>query len=109
MDEARATASSYGVPQDRNRFFLVGNNLGFDFKFPKSFSNKIPVIDAIDDLPELKNGEKLDSAPYKKEPSEYARKLRNGSKFSLQNYVSVNTPVLQSKEPTDRIIVAVIL
>lgn len=88
------TASNYGVPQDRNRFFLVGNNLGLDFKFPKPFSNKIPVIDAIDDLPELKNGDKLDSAPYKKEPSEYARKLRNGSKFSVQNYVSVNTTVV---------------
>lgn len=88
------TASKYGVPQDRNRFFLVGNNLGIDFKFPRPFSEKIPVVDAIDDLPELKNGEKLDSAPYIKEPSEYAKKLRNRSEFSSQNYVSINTPAV---------------
>lgn len=88
------TASNYGVPQDRNRFFLVGNSLGIDFQFPKPFSQKVSVIEAIDDLPELKNGEKLEFAPYKKEPSEYAKKLRNGSKFSSQNYVSINTPAV---------------
>ncbi|MDD4149181.1 MAG: DNA cytosine methyltransferase [Bacteroidales bacterium] len=88
------TASNYGVPQDRNRFFLVGNNLGVDFHFPKPISEKISVIDAIGDLPDLENGAKLYSAPYKSSPSEYAKKLRNGSKLSVQNYVSENTPLV---------------
>ena len=36
-------ASDYGVPQNRNRFFMVGNRLGIDFKFPKKHATKITV------------------------------------------------------------------
>ena len=57
-------ASDYGVPQNRNRFFMVGNRLGIDFKFPKKHKVKITVDEAIGDLPSLHNGEMVDEAPY---------------------------------------------
>jgi DNA (cytosine-5)-methyltransferase 1 len=41
-------AVDYGVPQNRERFFLVGHNS--DFKFPKPETQKITVGDAIFDL-----------------------------------------------------------
>lgn len=86
-------ASDYGAPQRRNRFFMVGNNLGVDFQFPKPFGTKITVEDAIGDLPDLANGQMDDVLPYKtsaKYSSVYARTMRKGSRRSRQNFVSHN-------------------
>ena len=57
-------ASDYGVPQNRHRFFMVGNRLNIDFDFPKEAEIKVSVNDAISDLPSLTNGEMLENAPY---------------------------------------------
>jgi DNA (cytosine-5)-methyltransferase 1 len=84
------TASDYGVPQNRNRFIMVGNKSGIEFKFPEKQLEKISVFEAICDLPNLKNGEKSFQLPYSDKPSSYGKKLRNGSKFALQNYVTLN-------------------
>lgn len=87
-------ASDYGVPQHRNRFFMVGNCLGIDFEFPLSLGTKITVRDAIEDLPELMNGQQVDKMSYKLPAgmaSGYANLMRNGSQWSSQNYVSRNT------------------
>ena len=86
-------ASDYGVPQHRNRFFMVGNCLGIDFVFPESFGTKITVNDAIGDLPDLVNGQQEDTMSYKLpsgKASDYARLMRDGSRRSRQNYVSKN-------------------
>ena len=86
-------ASDYGVPQHRNRFFMVGNRLGIKFEYPEPFGTKITVNDAIDDLPDLMNGQQEDTLFYKlpaNKASEYARMMRKGSKRSRQNYVSRN-------------------
>ena len=86
-------ASDYGVPQHRNRFFMVGNRLGITFEYPKPFGTKITVNDAIGDLPDLTNGQQEDALSYKlpaNKASKYARMMRKGSKRSLQNYVSRN-------------------
>ena len=87
-------ASDYGVPQHRNRFIMVGNRNGILFQFPEK-QTKLPytVNDAINDLPNLTNGESADSLPYKlpiSEVSEYAKLMRKGSRRSKQNYVSRN-------------------
>jgi len=84
------TASDYGVPQNRNRFIMVGNKLGIEFKFPEKSEEKISVLEAISDLPELANGQMEDTLSYNGEASSYGKKLRNGSKYSLQNFVSRN-------------------
>ena len=83
-------ASDYGVPQNRNRFIMVGNKSGIYFKFPKAQKKRISVAEAISDLPDLENGQILEVGIYKKAVSAYAKKMRKGSKNPLQNYVSKN-------------------
>lgn len=84
-------ASDYGVPQKRNRFFMVGNNLGIDFQFPEKQEEIVSVKEAINDLPSLKNGENSEELDYKKgRLSKYAKLMRLGSKLSTQNFVSKN-------------------
>ena len=90
-------ASDYGVPQNRNRFFMVGNRLGFDFKFPEKHTTKVTVDEAISDLPSLQNGEMLEEAAYTlslEEASEYERLMREGSDKARQNYVSKNNDLV---------------
>lgn len=86
-------ASDYGVPQRRNRFIMVGNRLGIDFRFPEPFGTVITVDEAIGDLPNLANGQMDSSLSYKlpaRQASAYAQQLRSGSKRSRQNFVSRN-------------------
>lgn len=86
-------ASDYGVPQHRNRFFMVGNRLGIDFKFPNKIGNKVNVEDAIADLPDLNNGDARNELPYKENfevVGEYAKIMRKRSISAKQNLVSRN-------------------
>lgn len=89
-------ASDYGVPQHRNRFFIVGNRKKATFSFPEPSNNIITVGDAIGDLPVLENGATYEKLPYRQDikVSEYANKMRGDSLFSTQNYVSRNTPLV---------------
>lgn len=90
-------ASDYGVPQRRNRFFMVGNRLGIDFEFPKPISSSVTVGDAISDLPILANGDSFDMLPYSlplEKSSEYAKLMRRGSDCSTQNFVSRNNDLV---------------
>ncbi len=86
-------ASDYGVPQHRNRFFMVGNRLDIDFKFPRKYNSKVCVNDAISDLPDLQNGDSFMELPYKdgiQDVSTYAKAMRKKSDRSKQNFVSKN-------------------
>ncbi|HXH19823.1 MAG TPA: DNA cytosine methyltransferase [Chitinophagales bacterium] len=84
-------ASAYGVPQDRNRFFMVGNKAGKSFKFPMPQKVRFTVKDALADLPSLRNGDSYEALPYKKEPeNKFALRMRKGSKEAKQNFVSRN-------------------
>jgi len=86
-------ASDYGVPQHRNRFFMVGNRLGKKFEFPEKKENKVSVQEAISDLPDLTNGDKYAELPYKLELNEvggYAQSMRAKSNVARQNLVSRN-------------------
>lgn len=86
-------AADYGVPQNRKRFIMVGNNLGVKFEFPEPFNDKVTVGHAFEDLPELINGDLKDELQYKKDVSEnnhYAKLMRSGLKKCKQNLVSRN-------------------
>lgn len=86
-------ASDYGVPQNRNRYFMVGSAHGIDFEFPQKHKEVYSVEDAIGDLPILVNGQMDDVLPYRKtlcEIGKYAKMMRNGSENATQNYVSKN-------------------
>ena len=90
-------ASDYGVPQKRNRFFMVGNKNGIEFKFPKPFDYEVTVEEAIADLPILANGQMLAEAPYMipfEQSSDYAQQMRKKSDVATQNYVSRNNELV---------------
>jgi DNA (cytosine-5)-methyltransferase 1 len=86
-------AVDFGVPQKRERFFLVGSRHGITFKFPqKESTSVVSVKDAIGDLPVLGNGANFDKLEYKTEvTSNYAKNLRKKRKYSLCNYVTKNS------------------
>lgn len=93
VNDTILVASNYGVPQHRNRYFMVGSSKGILFEFPKKLDIAYTVDDAIGDLPILANGQMEDKLPYRKTLSkvnDYAKLMRNGSRQSLQNYVSKN-------------------
>lgn len=83
-------ARDYGVPQNRLRVFLVGvkEDVKMDWQFPKPIKGKfISVKDAIDDLPEVINGENADR--YLGEPTnDYQRLMRSNSSFFLTEHTA---------------------
>lgn len=98
VNHAVLWAHEYGVPQKRNRFFMVGNRAGINFEFPKPNTESVVTVkEAIDDLPFLKNGDMIDVAPYTKTYKEafaYERLMRKGSKVARQNFVSKNNDLV---------------
>jgi DNA (cytosine-5)-methyltransferase 1 len=90
-------AVDYGVPQKRERLFIVASNSGIVFEFPEGnyVNTPVTVKDAISDLPSLENGSMKEELLYKTiAMSKYAKMLRNGSKKVKQNYVSKNSEVV---------------
>jgi DNA (cytosine-5)-methyltransferase 1 len=85
-------ASDFGVPQFRTRFFIVGNKNGIKFDMASNGNKRVTVGEALFDLPELKNGDKIDDAPYKKNVrlSNYSKLMRKNSHSAKQNFVSKN-------------------
>lgn len=71
-------ASDFGIPQNRNRFFIIASQKPVLLNFePYKQSQIVSVYDAIADLPSLANGANQDVLPYKRLPiSQYAAKLR---------------------------------
>lgn len=87
-------AADFGVPQKRERIFIVASKHGiaFDFPFGQYSGNPVTVAQALQDLPDLKNGAMVNKLKYKTKPiSIYARQLRGNKKIVTQNYVSKNS------------------
>lgn len=81
----------FGVPQKRERLFVVASKHGVAFEFPKGSyrDNPVTVKDALSDLPSLENGMMASSLNYRFSPkSEYAKKMRGRLRKSTQNYVT---------------------
>ena len=87
-------AADYGVPQERHRFFIVANRLGFMPLMPRAtIGKKCTVREAISDLPKLRNGAALDLMKYPTSAAaSYAKKLRESLKECSGNIVSKNAP-----------------
>lgn len=82
-------SAQYGIPQKRQRVFLVGSPQNVSFEFPEpTHKNPIPVKDAISDLPEfsMKDGEKNNLVPQ----SDYQKKLRLRSEDKIYNHQITN-------------------
>ena len=86
-------ALDFGVPQNRGRYFIVGNRIQPHYQLPKSLhSSKITVGDAFRDLPDLQNGNSTDLLPYGNDvPSPYGRHMRGDRRFCTNNLVSRNS------------------
>jgi DNA (cytosine-5)-methyltransferase 1 len=87
-------AADFGVPQKRERIFIVASRHGSAFEFPTGtfVGNHVTVADALFDLPKLENGTKEISLKYKhKAISDYAKLMRGNLRKSTQNYVSKNS------------------
>jgi len=84
-------AADFGVPQKRERLFVVASRDGIAFEFPKGDfeDNYITVSEAISDLPILENGAKDDRLHYKsKATSKFAKMMRGQLRIATQNLVS---------------------
>lgn len=99
-------AANYGVPQNRNRIFIVGNKLGAKIPEPpvthylptrkkklngklKNLKPAITVINAIGDLPKLKAGEGQEVEAIKATPKTDFQKASRDSFDMLYNHVTM--------------------
>ncbi len=89
-------AADYGVPQKRERVFIIGSLHGIAFSFPSPLNGGyISVKDAIYDLPELSNGCLEYKMNYRFSPiSNYSKKMRGKKKKSINNYVTKNSDLV---------------
>src|SRR5699024_1776208 len=97
-NHAILNAVDFGVPQIRNRVFIVGSMHGLSFKFPKPSHQKVTVNDAISDLPSLKPGANFHEMDYRtKSLTNYQRKIKFKSKKAVNNLVSANNALVVSR------------
>lgn len=85
-------SADYGVPQRRNRLFIIGSLHGVEIAAPSSTVRRHRTVkEAISDLPVLENGDMLDIAQYSgPATSAFARAMRNGLKECGNNIVTNN-------------------
>jgi DNA (cytosine-5)-methyltransferase 1 len=89
-------SADYGVPQVRNRVFIVGSLHGFKFEFPKPIIRKhLTVMDAISDLPKLESGALYHELDYASaSQNKYQSLIRNTSNKSINNLVTGNAELV---------------
>jgi DNA (cytosine-5)-methyltransferase 1 len=85
-------AVDFGVPQKRNRLFLIGSKQGKTINLePITNKIKVTVRDALSDLPQLDNGACNDILPYScKANNKYARAMRKTLTHCTGHLVSKN-------------------
>jgi DNA (cytosine-5)-methyltransferase 1 len=99
VDKRVLNAANYGVPQLRNRVFILGirRDLGVMPSFPEKLSTSkvITVWDAISDLPQIVSGEGKYLQEYsKRAKNQYQREMRNNSDFIYNHVAMRHTPRL---------------
>lgn len=91
-------ASDYGVPQKRDRYFIVASRVTHNFSFPsKSTNPHVTVADAISDLPLLDNGANICEKLYRSAPtSSFSTLMRKGVSGStcMNNLVTRNSRLI---------------
>jgi DNA (cytosine-5)-methyltransferase 1 len=85
-------SADFGVPQKRNRLFIVGSLHGVELAAPRrTCKNYVTVAEAIDDLPDLENGDAPDECTYRKSNySVYASTMRKRRLTCMNNIVTRN-------------------
>jgi DNA (cytosine-5)-methyltransferase 1 len=89
-------SADFGVPQKRNRLFIIGSLHGVEIDKPKPTVTEKKyrtVKDAISDLPELENGDAPDIEEYSKAArTTYAKLMRGNLDKCGNNVVTNNAP-----------------
>ncbi len=81
-------AEQFGVPQTRRRAVFLGRKKKLDFDIPTETNERVSVLDAISDLPELKSGDGTDTAVYTQSPkTPYQKEMRMATTV-LMNHVA---------------------
>jgi DNA (cytosine-5)-methyltransferase 1 len=100
-------AANYGVPQNRERIFIIGNKFGLTISEPaithylptekkelngktKTLKQAISVIKAIGDLPKLKAGEGKEEVEFNAKPRTDYQKASRGHMAMLYNHVTMD-------------------
>ena len=85
-------SSDFGVPQKRNRLFLIGSKHGKKINLEKKdYITTVTVKDAFFDLPHLDNGANTDVMPYRvKAKNIYSQRMRGKLTQCSGNLVSKN-------------------
>lgn len=84
-------ASDFGVPQNRERVFIVGvrNDIDKQWEFPNELTiQTLSIKDAIDDLPKLNAGEVVDK--YDEKPQNSYQKLMRKKAKKLSQHLAAN-------------------
>ena len=94
-------AIDYGVPQRRERAFVVGSKNGKKLNLgTRAHPKEVTVGEAIDDLPVLESGASLDQMPYRcGAKSEFARTLRGLRESVTGNLVTRNSREVLRRYP----------
>lgn len=91
---ARLNSKDYGVPQNRERVFLIGirNDLRIKYRWtfpePTTSNNSLTLRDAISDLPILANNETAEN--YLNPPNTDYQRLMRGNSIRLKHHTSRN-------------------
>jgi len=86
-------SADYGVPQTRNRLFIIGSRDGIGISPPAKLTKQVTVKQAFADLPALGNGAAQDLVSYSgPAKADYARLMRNGLRQCYNNIVTNNAP-----------------
>ena len=85
-------AADFRIPQDRMRYFIVGNRLGLSYRLPRPHHGAAATVhDAFRDLPHLPNGNSTCEMQYGPiPPSAYGRSMRRTQHVCYNNLVSRN-------------------
>ena len=86
--QARILSSAdFGIPQHRNRLFIVGVKEGFKFAWPEPEQIRINLRDAISDLPNIHGGDVTTPRQYGMPESAFQSELRKDVPDSEQNLI----------------------
>ena len=91
VEEKLLKAEEFGVPQERRRVVFIGNRIGAQNTYPSASHgpNLLPLVtirDAIDDLPELRNGESCNTDLYRTLPISRYQMIVRGNNTQILNH-----------------------
>jgi len=92
-------AADFGVPQKRQRLFVIGSAHGASIHLPAPTTRRQIAVGAVlSDLPDLANGADCDILPYKQDTrSSFVRQLRDGEETVSGNLVTRNAKFILTR------------